>query len=72
MWLWIFEIVALIITDLSSFEFGIKKKMKKRKKNEEKKQGFEMGQASDRNESKFLKFAKIVQSLDFKNFIVQY
>lgn len=40
MWLWIFEIVALIITDLFSFEFGIKKKMKKRKKNEEKKQGF--------------------------------
>ena len=37
MWLWIFEIIAFIITDLSSFEFGIKKEKKERKKNEEKK-----------------------------------
>ena len=37
MWLWIFEIIAFIITDLSSFEFGMKKK-KKHKKDEEKKQ----------------------------------
>lgn len=36
MWLWIFEIIAFIITELSSFEFGMKEK-KKRKKNEEKK-----------------------------------
>lgn len=37
MWLWIFEIIAFIITDLFSFEFGINEKKKKRKKNEEKK-----------------------------------
>lgn len=37
MWLWIFEIIAFIITDLSLFEFGIKKEKKERKKNEEKK-----------------------------------
>lgn len=37
MWLWIFEIIAFIITDLSPFEFGMKKK-KKHKKDEEKKQ----------------------------------
>lgn len=35
MWLWIFEIIAFLFTDLLSFDFEIKKK--DRKKKEEKK-----------------------------------